>query len=81
MAKPIFTNEIAYKAYLLQEYVEEGGNRCPKPSCKSSAIEGDSYDFEGNQIFQSVHCTECGSMWVDIYELKRAGNLEFDDGD
>ena len=77
MGNPIFTNEGAYKTYLLQEYVEEGGNRCPAPNCKSSFIEGDSYDLEGKVVYQSVHCTDCNATWVNVYTLKRAVSFEF----
>lgn len=39
------------------------------PHCGSDAIEGDSYDPEGDSITQQVSCLDCDAEWMDVYQL------------
>jgi len=77
MGNPIFTNEVAYKAFLLDEYVKDGGNRCPNLNCFSDQLEGGSYDHTGNVIIHEIACLNCGAEWDNIYTLTRAINFQF----
>jgi transposase-like protein len=50
------------------EYVKEGGSRCP--FCKSGNIEGTAgFDYAGDMIFQDITCNSCGETWTDEYTL------------
>ena len=50
-----------------EEYVKKGWGHCPY--CKAFEIEGGSFDFDGNQVFQEVSCLVCEKTWVDVYTL------------
>ena len=41
------------------------------PVCKSRDIEGDSHDYEGDQVWMTVRCLNpgCGKEWRDVYTL------------
>jgi len=54
-------------------YVDDGGGRCPV--CGSSNIIGSGHDYDGSQIWQNIHCSDCNSEWTDVYELTGYDNL------
>jgi hypothetical protein len=56
-----------------QEYLRVG-SLCPY--CRNGNIEGSSIDYEGNQMFQNVTCTECGKRWIDVYTLNDITEIE-----
>lgn len=54
---------------LTQEvYVARLGNVCP--FCQSPSITGHSIEVDGAEAKQEVTCHDCGSAWLDVYELK-----------
>ena len=50
-----------------QEYIERGGNNCPK--CESDDIEGGIVQVDSNTAYQDVSCNECETEWRDFYTL------------
>ena len=44
------------------------GNVCP--FCQSPSITGHSIEVDGAEAKQEVTCLDCGSAWLDVYELK-----------
>lgn len=57
-----------------QDYCENAYGKCP--FCKDHSIEGGSFDFEGNHVYQSVSCHACGASWADLYKLVSIEVLE-----
>ena len=51
------------------KYLARGGCRCP--FCGSHDIQGDSFDYEGDEVSQRILCLnpKCGKSWVDVYRL------------
>ena len=52
---------------VVQEYLKEDGNRCPK--CKSYDVEGGHVEMDSGGAWQNIHCSDCGARWIDIYHL------------
>lgn len=51
------------------KYVFLQGAVCP--SCGSDQIEASGFiEVEGSTAWQEVHCLECGSLWIDRYQLQ-----------
>ena len=50
-----------------KSYIEGGGNNCPVCNLRHLDIVG--RDYDGNNIFEYVHCTTCDSYWTDVYTL------------
>jgi len=49
------------------QYVKDGGGRCPV--CKSKNIISDCFDMDGSQVWSRVDCNDCGANWKDVYKL------------
>lgn len=43
--------------------------KCPVRSCGSTMVEGNSFNADGNKIYLEMSCTDCGSLWEEIYQL------------
>jgi len=50
-----------------KEYLKSGYGKCPK--CKSSDIEGSSFDVDDKYVTQDLTCNECGFSYRDVYTL------------
>jgi hypothetical protein len=50
-----------------EEYVEEGGARCP--FCGSDEVTGDSFTSGGGEASQEMSCDACDAKWEDVYAL------------
>lgn len=48
----------------------KNGAACPY--CGSDQIEGESFDAEGAETWQTVRCLECDREWVEVYALQHA---------
>lgn len=55
-----------------KRYVAAGGGQCPH--CGSDHIEGGSWNLDGDQVSQDVHCLDCHKMWADVYQLNHLIN-------
>jgi hypothetical protein len=53
------------QAQTQEEYVNHGGNECPK--CKSTTIDGGDFDLE--TFNRDCECYDCGHTWSEIYKL------------
>ena len=52
-----------------RKYVSSQGSVCP--SCGSDHIEASGFvEVEGSIAWQEVHCLECGSLWIERYQLQ-----------
>ena len=49
------------------EYVAEGGTRCPY--CGGIDIQGQEVNIDAGQAWQDVICNTCGHEWQDTYTL------------
>jgi C4-type Zn-finger protein len=49
-------------------YLTDSG-RCP--ICKSSELEGQGYDYDGDQVWQTIVCQNpnCRAAWRDVFTL------------
>ena len=39
------------------------------PVCGSTEVQGDGPERPGDVVYEDMLCEDCGSSWVDIYEL------------
>lgn len=49
------------------QYVEAEGGICP--ICEGNDLYCGSVDIEGRRAFQEITCQNCGTNWLDVYEL------------
>jgi transposase-like protein len=49
-----------------EEYLKDS-SVCP--FCKSSNIEGEAVEIDGNGANQRVGCVDCNKSWIDYYTL------------
>jgi hypothetical protein len=61
-----------------KKYIDGGAGHCP--FCDGISITGDSFDFNGNEVSQNIHCAECGAAWADVYVLNRIEVFDTPDG-
>ena len=56
------------------KYVSLQGAVCP--TCGGFQIEASGFvEVEGSTAWQEVHCLDCGSFWIDKYQLQGYYNL------
>ena len=46
------------------------------PFCECDDIQGDSFDVEGNHVYQRMFCLGCEESWDDEYRLVRQANTD-----
>ena len=55
-----------------QQYVKQGGSRCPYSDCEYDHVEGSSVNIEDGNAFQEINCLQCGRQWTAVYKLQAA---------
>jgi DNA-directed RNA polymerase subunit RPC12/RpoP len=51
-----------------QEYVNEGGSKCP--FCGDKRLDADTFQFDTAQAWRKITCTRCDRWWDETYILE-----------
>ena len=51
-----------------EEYIDEGGNKCP--FCHSKNINGLDFEADCDYASREVECHDCGKLWTEMFNLR-----------